>query len=101
MIPLMGFCYMMQYMDKLALSEAALFGLRQDLVREMPIRPTAADDAEPPRIRIQLDVCNLLLWLSRMELAKLVPDRAPTAREIRQRKHLPLGWILDVPCCRA
>lgn len=32
LIPLMGVCYMMQYMDKLALSQATLFNLRQDLV---------------------------------------------------------------------
>ncbi|RFU27511.1 hypothetical protein B7463_g8822, partial [Scytalidium lignicola] len=31
MIPLMGFCYMLQYMDKLAISQATLLGLRQDL----------------------------------------------------------------------
>ncbi|CRG86947.1 putative transporter C460,05 [Talaromyces islandicus] len=31
LIPLMGFCYMLQYMDKLALSEAALFNIRADL----------------------------------------------------------------------
>ncbi|EEA23287.1 hypothetical protein TMatcc_002144 [Talaromyces marneffei ATCC 18224] len=31
MIPLMGVCYMLQFMDKLALSQATLFGIRQDL----------------------------------------------------------------------
>jgi uncharacterized membrane protein YagU involved in acid resistance len=31
-IPLMGFCYMLQYMDKLALSQGTLLGLRVDLV---------------------------------------------------------------------
>jgi hypothetical protein len=31
-IPLMGFCYMLQYMDKLALSQGTLLGLRTDLV---------------------------------------------------------------------
>ncbi|KAL4876164.1 major facilitator superfamily domain-containing protein [Aspergillus karnatakaensis] len=31
LIPLMGICYMMQYMDKLALTQATLFGLRKDL----------------------------------------------------------------------
>ncbi|KAJ5674310.1 uncharacterized protein N7477_004244 [Penicillium maclennaniae] len=31
LIPLMGFCYMLQYMDKLTLSQSTLFGLRQDL----------------------------------------------------------------------
>lgn len=37
MIPLMGFCYLLQYMDKLALSSSTLLGLLQDLVREMDI----------------------------------------------------------------
>ena len=32
LIPLMGVCYMMQYMDKLALSQATMFNLREDLV---------------------------------------------------------------------
>ncbi|KAI1609278.1 MFS transporter [Exophiala viscosa] len=31
MIPLMGFCYMLQYMDKLALSSSTLLGLLEDL----------------------------------------------------------------------
>ncbi|KAJ5256749.1 hypothetical protein N7478_012853 [Penicillium angulare] len=31
LIPLMGFCYMLQYMDKLALSQATLFNLQEDL----------------------------------------------------------------------
>ncbi|KIW19111.1 hypothetical protein PV08_03403 [Exophiala spinifera] len=30
-IPLMGFCYMLQFMDKLALSQATLLGLRKDI----------------------------------------------------------------------
>jgi hypothetical protein len=41
LIPLMGFCYMLQYMDKLALSEAALFNIREDLVTaQLPIDET-------------------------------------------------------------
>ena len=32
MIPTMGICYMLQYMDKLALSQATLLNLRSDLV---------------------------------------------------------------------
>ncbi|KAJ6090059.1 hypothetical protein N7467_005275 [Penicillium canescens] len=31
LIPLMGACYMLQYIDKLAISQATLFNLRQDL----------------------------------------------------------------------
>ncbi|KAL4871857.1 hypothetical protein BDV12DRAFT_205707 [Aspergillus spectabilis] len=34
LIPVMGLCYMMQYMDKLALSQATMFNLRQDLQLE-------------------------------------------------------------------
>lgn len=30
---MMGACYMMQYMDKYVLSQAALFNMREDLVR--------------------------------------------------------------------
>lgn len=37
LIPMMGLCYMMQYMDKLALSQATLFNLREDLVRCTPL----------------------------------------------------------------
>lgn len=32
LIPLMGVCYMLQYMDKLALSQATLFNLQEELV---------------------------------------------------------------------
>jgi hypothetical protein len=36
MIPTMGLCYMLQYMDKLALSQAVLLNLRKDLVSDTP-----------------------------------------------------------------
>lgn len=32
LIPMMGACYMMQYMDKYVLSQTTLFNLREDLV---------------------------------------------------------------------
>jgi hypothetical protein len=41
LIPVMGLCYMMQYMDKLALSQATLFNLREDLVRCTSATPNA------------------------------------------------------------
>lgn len=34
MIPTMGICYMLQYMDKLALSQATLLNIRADLVSD-------------------------------------------------------------------
>lgn len=33
MMPLMGFAYFLQFLDKLAISEATLFGMREDMVR--------------------------------------------------------------------
>jgi hypothetical protein len=35
MIPMMGICYMLQYMDKLALSQATLMNIRGDLVSDI------------------------------------------------------------------
>lgn len=32
LLPLMGFAYFLQFLDKLALSQATLFNLREDLV---------------------------------------------------------------------
>lgn len=43
MIPLMGFCYMLQYMDKLALSQATLFNIRADLVWQSFSSPLSMD----------------------------------------------------------
>lgn len=40
LIPLMGVCYMLQYMDKLALSQATLFNLTEDLVCFRPSCPS-------------------------------------------------------------
>lgn len=37
MLPTMGICYMLQYMDKLALSQATLLNLRQDLVSRLRV----------------------------------------------------------------
>jgi hypothetical protein len=38
LIPLMGGCYMLQYIDKLAISQATLFNLREDLVCSFSIQ---------------------------------------------------------------
>jgi hypothetical protein len=37
MIPTMGICYMLQYMDKIALSQATLLNLRADLVSDIKL----------------------------------------------------------------
>lgn len=37
MIPTMGVCYMLQYMDKIALSQATLLNLRADLVSDIRV----------------------------------------------------------------
>lgn len=78
MIPLMGFCYMLQYMDKLAISQATLLGLRQDLVRDdtnvifewNPL--TDGDISGPPWYTIFLVFRYLLLRISYMEFTVFI-----------------------------
>jgi hypothetical protein len=87
----MGFCYLLQYMDKLALSTSTLLGLLKDLVRKRQhSRLVARTDADPllpgtPRRPIFLVLSRLLFWISRMELAKLLPHCPLSHREIPRR----------------
>lgn len=77
MIPLMGFCYMLQFMDKLALSQATLFNIRADLVCQLRPSPclvgykliTVRCGVEPPRHAVFVDVRYILFWLPDLELA--------------------------------
>ena len=83
MIPLMGFCYMLQYMDKLALSQATLFNIRADLVWQSFSSPLVMDrthpngcwyDVAPPWHAIFVDIRYILFWVPGLELADIVPD---------------------------
>lgn len=94
----MGVCYMMQYMDKLALSQATLFNLRQDLVcplfccdRSVLIRTASR------RHRIHLDVCNLLFRIFRLELAQFLPHRTLTDCQVHQRLSVRYPSFLRSP----
>lgn len=80
-MPMMGACYMMQYMDKYVLSQATLFDLREDLVcpslNAWKGSPCLLD-TEPQRRRICLDIGRVLFWIPRLELAEFLSHR-PTA----------------------
>lgn len=91
---------MMQYMDKLALSQATLFNLREDLVRSPVTRQTlySADLlSEPPGLGLLVDVGRLLLWIPCMELAQQLPDGSPAAGEVPDCLRPDLGRRPDVP----
>lgn len=106
----MGICYMMQYMDKLALSQATLFNIREDLVRctaherrNAIYRLTALlfiylFFLGSQRTRVYLDIRYLLLRISRMESHQLLPHRASSTGQVCDDFGVRLGRCLDVPC---
>lgn len=83
LLPLMGFAYFLQFLDKLALSQATLFNLREDLVAtsinaaEMELTQT-----EHARLAILLDIGYLLSWLSILELPEFLCDRPAANWEV-------------------
>lgn len=74
----MGFAYFLQFLDKLALSQATLFNLREDLVTALS--PLAKDAfltrTAHARLAILLDLGDLLSGLSILELPKFLCDCA-------------------------
>lgn len=111
----MCFAYFLQFVDKLILSQATLFNLREDLVRSPALyQPfSCLIGIELARKPVLVDIGHLLLWLPRMELAQFVSPR-PTPnwkvpwnynvcfpyalyQRVRLREKLPLGRYSDVP----
>jgi hypothetical protein len=102
MIPTMGICYMLQYMDKLALSQTTLMGIRADLVSgtrasfRLQHTNLFSHYTAPGWQAIYLVLCHLLFWLSRMEWTYFVSDCSPSPRQISsylcvcQANHQPL-----------
>lgn len=48
------------------------------------------------RSTIQLGICGILLWIFRLELAQLLPDRSTPAGKIFESRCFRLGWSSDV-----
>ena len=100
-LPLMGFCYMLQFMDKLALSQATLLGLREDLVslrfQLYSRRCKFLTILDPSWNTILLVLRHLLLRLSCMELAKFLFRRPLPNRQIPLSHRVPLGRFPYVP----
>lgn len=69
----MGGAYFLQFLDKLVLSQATLFNLREDLVCCLvnPSQHHVLKASEPgtSRISVLVDLCYLLLWIPLLELA--------------------------------
>lgn len=98
----MGGAYFLQFLDKFILGQAALFNLREDLVRvSLRLRNEALADRtkiEPAWIGVRLDLVHFLFWVSHLALAEFIRDRAPPYCEISICYRLPLGRRRDVPC---
>lgn len=82
----MGICYMLQYMDKLALSQATLLNIRSDLVSDIEKHVLSGHQpfshAAPGWPGIYLVLCDLLFWLSRVEWTHVVFDHSPSPGQI-------------------
>lgn len=57
-----------------------------------------ADQIGAERRRVQLDIVCVLLWISGLELAQLIPAGATADRKVSQRVCVYLGRSVDVPC---
>ncbi|KAJ5898985.1 hypothetical protein N7495_003729 [Penicillium taxi] len=72
LLPTIGLCYMLQYMDKLALSQVTPLRLQKDLsILEGPCRST-----------INVVLRYLLLWVSGLELTNIIFDCSSSTWEV-------------------
>lgn len=93
LIPLLFTTYMFNFMDKVILSSAAVFGLRDDTVRSIAqqhrTKLTFVLGTSGPAV--QLGIVGVLLWLPGMGISNNTPDSSPTSCEILDSQHLILG----------
>jgi hypothetical protein len=80
----MGAAYFLQFLDKLALSQATLFNLREDLVFIL-IQLLAKENMltktiEHERGRIFMGICDLLFWVFCLELVYIQTSLSLSSR---------------------
>ena len=99
-IPLLFVTYMLNFMDKVVLSSAAVFGLREDnvstvfmLYRISGPWPQAhhQDRTAPSRSAVQLGRQLLLLWLPHVDVSHQRPHHAPPHGQVSSSQYAPLG----------
>lgn len=96
--------YMLAYMDKVALSNAAIMGIIKDTVQftlylQLCLPRRQSDSfQEPDRIRLFLGVLCLLLWIPWLELALFIPHRQIPARKVSSSYGVSWrGQIFSIP----
>jgi hypothetical protein len=99
----MGFCYMLQYTDKVTLGYSTQLGLREDLVRHPPTLHSTKLTPLPETTwhRIQLVQLSILFRISRVVLAIILPRRALSIGEVPRSFGSSLGCCSHVPWCNA
>lgn len=116
----MGIAYFFQFLDKMVLSQATLFNLRQDLVRAPRYRTHGFLNNNLTLlgsnwVALLLDLRRVLFWLLLLELAKFLLDRSTSYRQVSvdynvshqpttlrthtETRQLPLGRHIDVSRC--
>src|SRR3954453_563989 len=84
LIPLLFTTYMFNFMDKVILSSAAVFGLRHDTVRSIaqPHRTKLTFILGTSGPAVQLGIIGVLLWLPGMGVSNNTPDSPSTSCKI-------------------
>lgn len=101
-LPLMGFCYMLQFMDKVSLGYSTQLGLIKDLVSLVTIvysGPNLLFWQAPAWVKLLLGIFSLLLRLSHLVLAELISLCTIPTWEIPSNISCALGCHSHVPRC--
>lgn len=93
-IPLLFVTYMLNFMDKIILSSAAVFGLREDTVGLPYINKSSQSNSrgtEPPRPTVQLGRQHLLRRVPDLDLPYDHPHCPPSHWQVSDHQHHVLG----------
>lgn len=101
LMPLLGFCYMLQFLDKMTLSYSALLGIIKDAVGSgsgtPSITPVLTRRAETGRIRLLLGWQHLLLRLLVLVFSSIILDGPLPNWKVPLHLGAPLGCRAHVP----
>jgi hypothetical protein len=101
----MGFCYMLQYVDKVSLGYSTQLGLMKDLVRLQCSKKKQGRSLIKVSgltwVRVQLGIIDILFRISRLVLAIVILSCAISSGEISCCLCCSLGNSDDVPWSNA
>lgn len=96
--------YMLSFIDKVALSNASILGIREGDVRRRPVIGMLTQrhrrliwPAAPPGAAVQLGVGDFLLWVSHSTVPKLHLDAKDATGEVLWDYDYAMGWPSQSP----